>query len=272
MRVHAQFPLLLERHAGGRWPSARGHTLLRFWLDNGLDSEQAIVGILMTIDIFGAADVHSDFHLFWEPEISGAACKLVYCIRHLRSHPSKRRNGSQEVGPHTDNLVIDASDPGHTLYQQRYGAAAHEPLARYCHWPDVFGEGDDLFYVDGAKHPQILGTGTEDYFNGAWDFGGRDNPVPFAHLYNGAPFIVDAERTGGRYCLYRWHADNPIVFTKYLKYTIEHGHANHRADNYFSVAYWYQAGPYTDFPELPSAESRIPRLKAVPGPGGAQPA
>ena len=31
-----------------------------------------------------------------------------------------------------------------------------------------FGEGDDLFYVDGATHPQIYGTGTEDYFNDAW--------------------------------------------------------------------------------------------------------
>jgi hypothetical protein len=51
-----------------------------------------------------------------------------------------------------------------------------------------------------------------------------------------------------------------------------HGHANHRADNYFSVAYWYQSGPYTDFPALPPAESRIPRLKLVPGPGTAQPA
>ena len=31
-----------------------------------------------------------------------------------------------------------------------------------------FGEGDDLFYADGAKHPQIIGTGTEDYVNEAW--------------------------------------------------------------------------------------------------------
>jgi hypothetical protein len=65
-------------------------------------------------------------------------------------------------------------------------------------------------------------------------------------------------------------ADNPITFDRYLKYTIEHGHANHRADNYFSMAYWYQAGAYTDFPILPPAESRIPRLKAVPCPGTAQ--
>src|SRR5271167_2266397 len=31
-----------------------------------------------------------------------------------------------------------------------------------------FGEGDDLFYIDGAKKPQIYGTGSEDYFNDAW--------------------------------------------------------------------------------------------------------
>jgi Protein of unknown function (DUF2961) len=134
------------------------------------------------------------------------------------------------------------------------------------------GEGDDMVFVDDESQPIITGTGTEDYFNGAWDFGGRDTAVPFAHLYNGAPLIVAGERPGGRYCLYRWHADNPITFTKYLKHTIEHGHADHRADNFFSVAYWYQATPYTDFPALPAAESRIPRLKAVPGPGGAQPA
>lgn len=133
-----------------------------------------------------------------------------------------------------------------------------------------FGEGDEMVFVDDENHPLITGTGTEDYFNGAWDFGGRDSAVPFAHLYNGAPLIVAAERPGGRYCLYRWHADNPITFTKYMKHTIEHGHADHRADNFFSVAYWYQATPYTDFPALPPAEKRIPRLKAVPGPGGAQ--
>lgn len=134
------------------------------------------------------------------------------------------------------------------------------------------GEGDDMVFVDDEAKPIITGTGMEDYFNGAWDFGGRDAAVPFAHLYNGAPLIIGAERAGGRYCLYRWHADNPITFTKYLKHTIEHGHADHRADNYFSVAYWYQAEPFTDFPALAPVEDRIPRLKAVPGPGGAQPA
>ncbi|HVN06550.1 MAG TPA: glycoside hydrolase family 172 protein [Bryobacteraceae bacterium] len=136
------------------------------------------------------------------------------------------------------------------------------------HW---MGEGDEMIFVDNEEHPVINGTGTEDYFNGAWDFGGRDGAIPFAHLYNGAPLMVDPEHAGGRYCLYRWHADNPVTFSRYLKYTIEHGHANDRADNFFSVAYWYQAGAYTDFPALPPVQSRIPRLKAVPGPVGAEP-
>ena len=77
------------------------------------------------------------------------------------------------------------------------------------HW---MGEGDDMIFVDDETKPVITGTGSEDYFNGAWDFGGRDGAVPFAHLYNGAPLMIAPEIAGGRYCLYRWHADNPVNF------------------------------------------------------------
>lgn len=132
------------------------------------------------------------------------------------------------------------------------------------------GEGDEMIYVDDETTPAIIGTGSEDYFCGAWDFGGRDAAVPFGYLYNGSHMITNAERTGGRYCLYRWHADNPVTFTRYLKMTMEHGHANHRADNWFSVCYWYQSQPYTDFPALPPAADRIPVMKSVQGPGGAR--
>ncbi len=123
------------------------------------------------------------------------------------------------------------------------------------------GEGDDMIFVDDETKPAIIGTGSEDYFLGSWNFGGRDGAAPFAHHYYGAPLIVMAERTGGRYCCYRWHGDNPVTFTRYLKHTMEHGHANDRGDNFFSVAYWYQAEPYTDFPALPAAAERVPRVK-----------
>jgi len=125
-----------------------------------------------------------------------------------------------------------------------------------------WGEGDDMFFVDGEKTPSINGTGSEDYFLGAWDFGGH----PFSYALFGAP-VVGAELAGGRSSVYRFHLDSPIPFTKSLRATIEHGHANVRSDNYFSVAYWYQTEPHANFPALPGLEQRLPRIYAVGGPG-----
>jgi hypothetical protein len=130
-----------------------------------------------------------------------------------------------------------------------------------------FGEGDDMIFIDGDALPTINGTGTEDYYNGAWDFGGQ----AFAYPHNGAPFMVDPERINGRYCLYRWHTESPITFEKSIRVTMEHGHANHRSDNFYSVAYWYQTEPHAPFPALPKPEDRIPRLFAVGGPGAKKP-
>jgi hypothetical protein len=126
------------------------------------------------------------------------------------------------------------------------------------------GEGDDMIFIDDETKPTIIGTGMEDYYLGSWNFGGRDGATPFAHRYYGAPLIVMAERTGGRYCCYRWHGDNPVTFTRYMKHTNEHGHANDRGDNYFSCAYWYQTEAVTNFPALPSADQRVVRVN-LPG-------
>lgn len=118
-----------------------------------------------------------------------------------------------------------------------------------------WGEGDDMFFVDGETLPSINGTGTEDYFLGAWDFGGK----PFNYELFGAP-QAGPERAGSRWSVYRFHLDSPITFTKSLRATIEHGHANDRADNFYSVAYWYQTEPHAPFPELPPVEDRLPKL------------
>jgi hypothetical protein len=127
-----------------------------------------------------------------------------------------------------------------------------------------WGEGDDMFFIDGEKLPSINGTGSEDYFLGAWDFGGH----PFSYQLYGAP-LVGAELAGRASSVYRFHLDSPIPFTKSIKATIEHGHANHRSDNYFSVAYWYQAEPHAKFPALPPVDDRLPKLYPVGGPGNA---
>ena len=127
-----------------------------------------------------------------------------------------------------------------------------------------WGEGDDMFFVDGSKLPSISGTGSEDYFLGAWDFGGK----PFSYQLYGAP-VVGKELAGSGSSVYRFHLDAPIPFNKSFKATIEHGHGNSRSDNYYSVAYWYQAEPHAPFPPLPPVEDRIPRLQSVGGPGNA---
>ncbi|MGA8159401.1 MAG: glycoside hydrolase family 172 protein [Acidobacteriaceae bacterium] len=131
-----------------------------------------------------------------------------------------------------------------------------------------WGEGDPMFFIDNASMPyQPGGTGSEDYFLGAWDFGGQ----PFDYPLYGAPIVGD-ELAGGRWSVYRFHLDSPIPFTKYMKATIEHGHANHRSDSYYSVAYWYQAEPHLPFPPLPPVEERLPALQMVGGPGNGAPA
>jgi len=159
-----------------------------------------------------------------------------------------------------DNYVFfEATGQGHFV------GVTHAIEQNQDNW---FGEGDDMIFIDGDTLPTINGTGTEDYYNGAWDFGGQ----PFAYMHNGAPVISDPhERIGGRYCLYRWHIESPITFEKSIKVTIEHGHANHRSDNFYSVAYWYQTEPHAAFPALPPPGERIPKLFAVGGPSPAKP-
>jgi hypothetical protein len=123
-----------------------------------------------------------------------------------------------------------------------------------------WGEGDDMFFIDGAKRPQIEGTGSEDYFLGAWDFGDK----PFSYSTYGAPVTPQGhELEGSRWSLYRFHLDQPIPFTKSLKATIEHGTADDRSDNFYSVAYWYQSLPHAPLPALPPVEDRIPRIMPV---------
>jgi hypothetical protein len=127
-----------------------------------------------------------------------------------------------------------------------------------------WGEGDPMFFIDGEKTP-VVGTGSEDYFLGAWDFGG----AAYSYLLYGAP-MVDRELAGGRSSVYRFHLDSPIPFKTSMTASIEHGHANHRSDNFYSVAYWYQAEPHDPFPPLPSMDDRIPTLQIVGGPGNSE--
>jgi hypothetical protein len=128
-----------------------------------------------------------------------------------------------------------------------------------------WGEGDDMLFVDDSTKPVTNGTGSEDYYNGAWGFEGKS----FNYRHIGAPYVVNPFSIGGRWCLYRWHVDAPLAFEKSIRFTIEHGSGNDRSDDFYSVAYWYQTEPHAKFPPLPPATERMPKIFAVPG--GANP-
>ena len=121
------------------------------------------------------------------------------------------------------------------------------------HW---FGEGDDFFYIDGEETPSILGTGTEDYFNEAW------NMRVHSSLYTGCT-VFEPRAPDARITAYRWHIADPILFSKSLKFEIERrglimnsvgelvDKFKPRPDHWSSVSFWYQdtiARPWCEFP------------------------
>ena len=65
-------------------------------------------------------------------------------------------------------------------------------------------------------------------------------------------------RYSGKWTIFRYHIEDPIMFEESLKFSIEHGHANVHANDYSSVAYWYQTLPNKPFPALASADERLP--------------
>jgi hypothetical protein len=130
-----------------------------------------------------------------------------------------------------------------------------------------WGEGEVKFYMDGDKeYPTICGTGTEDYFGGAWGFyneHGRE--TPYSTPFLGLPLVRHVENEVPRYGMYRWHIMDPIRFEKDLKVTIQalgwwpNGKYQPLSDDIASTAYWYQTEPHTSFPKLPSIEQRWSR-------------
>ncbi len=135
-----------------------------------------------------------------------------------------------------------------------------------------WGEGDDMFMIDGEKWPPDLhGTGSEDYFGHAWGMQPRNST-----LYNGVSYHRPGSAFGynERITVYRYHIVDPVIFHRSLRVSIEHGHANTHSNDYASTAYWYQTEPHFEFAPMPPAEQRIPRpdmvLGQVPPPGPAR--
>lgn len=121
-----------------------------------------------------------------------------------------------------------------------------------------WGEGDDMFYIDGDEQPTLHGTGSEDYFCGAWAYGAE-----FSNPYFGAPLIDGHHTQNALWNVYRYHLEDVIPFNTSIRATMEHGHDNDRFDDWSSVAYWYQGEPHVPFPPLPKPEDRFHTLATM---------
>ena len=122
-----------------------------------------------------------------------------------------------------------------------------------------WGEGEIKMFIDGDKDfPTICGTGTEDYFGGAWSF--HDD---FSAPYLGFRQVVKKSGdVGARMTMYRFHVQDPVFFSKDLKVTMQalgwrsEGRFLPLQDDISSVAYWYQTLPHMPFPPLPDRNER----------------
>lgn len=138
--------------------------------------------------------------------------------------------------------------------------------------PYWFGEGDEMVTIDGEAIPSVWGTGTEDYFLCAWGLERTLTP------YFGVPYFDQWGIVGGHTSAYRWHVNDPFVFTKSIKVQFEtfgwmspdeneanRAHSwNPREDDYASVAFWYQTGKPTYAARAPHArERKLPNIERV---------
>ncbi len=229
----------------------------------------------ITIENQGTQPIQAFYYnIDWQKHSRLPEDMLYFYAEYRQAQPNQgwTDNWKANSDPNVDNaknidgrlnyVMFEAEGPGH------YVGVTQSILQNQG---DGWGEGDDMMFVDDKHPPHILGTGSEDYYLGAWCYGncginpfGSDHPT-FAFQGYGNP-VNGGDDRGAKWTVYRFHLDSPVPFQKYFKMTIEHGHANHRSDNFYTVAYWYQRGSHKLRKPLPTVEERIPTMTNTGGP------
>ena len=139
-------------------------------------------------------------------------------------------------------------------------------VGTFIHWGVKsnrwWGEGEIKFYIDGDKDfPSICGTGTEDYFCGAYNFDVDGKYTEFSTPYSGlskTTYNDNLYNCQKYFDMYRWHITDPIYFKEDIKVTIQalgwrsEGRYLPLQDDISSVAYWYSDNLDDEYPMLPS--------------------
>jgi hypothetical protein len=122
-------------------------------------------------------------------------------------------------------------------------------------YPGWWGEGEVKFFIDGDEEfPTICGTGTEDFFGGAWNFDdqGGAGYTAFSAPYVGLHQILQPDglyQSEQRFGMYRWQEGDAIRFRRDLAVTVQDlgwrpdGRYKLRNDDMASTAFWYGRDP-----------------------------
>lgn len=181
------------------------------------------------------------FHAYWKREIAKG-------VDENSMDNIDYEFGGENTDGKENYVILEAEGKGHYI-----GCNMNIHNLRFTREWNWYGEGDDMIFIDGESWPPRLhGTGTEDYFNTAWCPTQEYNSPYFGINIGGGP------NWSGKVSYYRYHIKDPVMFDKSIKVTIEHGHNNHRSDDYSSTAYWYQQEPHKKFGEIAKVEDRIP--------------
>jgi len=204
--------------------------------------------------LFPALWYHIDYETFDQPPSAEA----------LRFHAQWRQERpTVAVGPQPNVQLHDAVNlDGAANYVALEAGGAGQMVGLLLQINNIaggwYGEGDDMVFVDGESWPPAIhGTGTEEIFGG-----GACPSREYAGPYHGF-HLIESPDYAGLVGAYRWFVHDPIRFTRSLRWTVEHGHANNFANEYASVAYWYQTEPHAPFPSLPEPDALRPPLPPV---------
>ena len=154
----------------------------------------------------------------------------------------------------------------HTILDGIKGCGQY--VGTYIYWGvnnnGWWGEGEIKFFLDGdEEYPTICGTGTEDYFCGAYNFDVNRKYIEYCTPYSGLSKVDttdDLYAAQRRFNMYRWHVTDPIYFKQDIKVTIQAlGWRSGRRylplmDDISSVAYWYSDTLDDVYPPIPSKD------------------
>ena len=107
----------------------------------------------------------------------------------------------------------------------------------------TFLEGDDIVYTDGMRYPLLLGTGTEDYFNGGWYFlGVHTNPTSGLTRFDVLHGDAGWDEALFEHSMYRLHVLDPIIGRSGIRFGLEAGEEGAYAPLFyrtFALAYTF---------------------------------